>query len=661
MPKPSPIPTATNPHDERLARLEKLKKLHAAGINPFPAVSKKSHSNKAVLEHFDDLAAKQKTVWLTGRLRLIRQHGGITFAHLEDDTAKLQLLFKKDVLGPDKYKQLELLDIGDIVQAVGVLVTTKTGEKTLQVQEYTLLTKSLRPLPDKWHGLKDMEERFRHRYVDLIVNPETKEIFRLRSKFIKEMRNFLDGRGFMEVETPVLEAVPGGAEATPFITHHNTLDIDLYMRISLELYLKRISVGGFEKIYEIGPVFRNEGVSTQHLQEFTEMEFYWEYADYNDLMSFVEEFYSTVIKNTFGTLKFEYQGTQIDFTTPWPRLDYVEVVKEKTGIDLDKIKTVDQLKKEIKNRNIINIEIEPHAGLGRVIDQLYKKTVRPQILQPTLLINHPLAVSPLAKKHRDNPARVERVQVLFMGAEVGNGWSELNDPIDQKERFLEQAGLRESGDTEAMMIDEDFVEALEYGLPPTAGFGVGIDRMLMYLVNAPTIREVVFFPVMRPKEGTGAKDSDKKSSAARAGGKKKNNMKTVLVWGTFDILHLGHIKMLEEARRLGDKLVVLVSRDKIVEQVKGSRPMHDENERLEMISALKCVDAAYLDREEGDYQMLERIRPDVICLGYDQVAFTEKLPDMLKKFGIKAQVVRLKSTTPEKYKSSKIKEKLMRH
>lgn len=508
--------------DERAARLDKLKKIEDSCVPAYPAQSKKSHTNKEAVEQFDKLTAAQTPLWLTGRVRLLRPHGALTFAHLEDESGKIQLMFKKDVLGDAKYAKLELLDIGDILQATGTIMKSKTGEITLLVQEYLLLAKSLRPLPDKFHGLKDQEERFRRRYVDLIVNPETREIFRKRSKFVKEMRNFLDVHNFTEVETPVLEQVPGGAEANPFITHHDTLDIDLYMRISLELHLKRISVGGFEKIYSIGPVFRNEGVSPQHLQEFTEMEFYWEYADYNDLIPFVEKMYTTIIQNTFGTLKFEYQGTQIDFSAPWPRVDYVELVKEKTGIDLDKIKDVETLQKTIKKAGI-DIEFEAHAGLGRVIDQLYKKTVRPQLIQPTLLINHPLAVSPLAKKHRDNPARVERVQVLFMGAEVGNGWSELNDPLDQKQRFEEQVALREGGDSEAMMIDEDYIEALEYGLPPTAGFGVGIDRMFMYLVNASTIREVVFFPQMRPL--VAAKASKKASTDSSGKPAKKSTRK----------------------------------------------------------------------------------------------------------------------------------------
>lgn len=493
-------------HTEREDRIKKLQAAIKQGIDPYPSHSKRSLSCGEALSDFEKLSAAQKPIWLTGRLRLVRKHGALTFAHLEDETAKLQLLFKKDVLGEKKYGELELLDIGDILGATGVMVKTKTGEMTLQVQEYELLTKSLRPLPEKFHGLKDSEERFRRRYVDLIVNPDTRAIFRQRSKFVGEIRKFLDQKGFLEVETPVLESIPGGAEANPFITHHKALDIDLFLRISLELHLKRLSVGGLEKIYEIGRVFRNEGISTQHLQEFTMLEFYWGFADYQDLINFTEEMYATVIKNTFGTLQFDYQGQKIDFTPPWPRLDYFDLIKEKSGIDLKKIKDVKSLKEAIKKQKI-EIEFEKHAGLGRIIDQLYKKVARPQIIQPTFLINHPVSVSPLAKRIKNDPNRVERMQVIFMGAEVGNGFSELNDPLDQRARFEEQMKLREAGDPEAQMLDEDFLEALEYGMPPTAGFGVGIDRWLMYLVNASTIRDVVFFPLMRPRN---AAEKDKK-------------------------------------------------------------------------------------------------------------------------------------------------------
>ncbi len=478
------------------ARLEKLEHIKNAGINPYPSKSERTKTTAEALRDFDTLSASKDAVTLTGRLRTLREHGALTFADLEDQSGRIQLFFHKDALGEEKYGAIKNLDMGDFIEAKGYLFTTNKGQNTLHVEESKILTKSLLPLPEKWHGLTDEETRYRKRHLDLIMNEDVRELFKKRTVFINGIRDFLNSNGFMEVETPVLESVPGGAEAEPFITHHNKLDIDFYLRISLELHLKRLMVGGFEKIYEIGRVFRNEGISTQHLQEFTMLEFYWAYADYEKLMDFVEEFYTTIIEKTFGTLDVPYRGQVLHFQRPWPRVDYREVIIRESGIDIDQYPTKEAMQELVRGKGI---KPDPAAGRGRLIDQLYKKLVRPNLVQPCFLINHPIDISPLAKSREKEPGKVERLQVLIAGAEVGNGFSELNDPIDQRSRFEKQEELREAGDKEAQMIDEDFVEALEYGMPPTAGFGVGIDRLLMILADQENIRDVVFFPMMKPK------------------------------------------------------------------------------------------------------------------------------------------------------------------
>ncbi len=479
------------------ARLEKLEKIKRAGIDPYPAKSERTHTLKQVFDDFDKFFKEEKNISLAGRIRTIRAHGGLTFADIEDQSGQIQLFFKKNEIGKEAYEMIKNLDIGDFIKTRGVLFITKKGEKTLNVQEYKILTKSLLPLPEKWHGLADEETRYRKRYLDLIMNKDAKNLFLKRTEFINNIREFLNKNDYLEVETPVLEAIPGGADAEPFITHHNKLDIDLYLRISLELHLKRLLVGGFEKIYEIGKVFRNEGISTQHLQEFTMLEFYWAYADYEDLMKFIENFYSTIIKKTFGTLKIKYKNEVLNFNAPWPRIDYREIVLKESGVDIDLYPTKEDMQKIVK-KNVI--KVDPKAGRGRLIDQLYKKLVRPKLTQPSFLINQPLDISPLAKKKDDDKTKTQRMQILIAGAEVGNGFSELNDPIDQKERFEAQDKLRAAGDIEAQMMDEDFVEALEYGMPPTAGFGVGIDRLFMILTDQENIRDTVLFPTMRPKK-----------------------------------------------------------------------------------------------------------------------------------------------------------------
>ncbi|MBW6440917.1 lysine--tRNA ligase [Patescibacteria group bacterium] len=478
-------------------RLNKLDKIYEAGIEPYPAKSSRTHNIKHALENFDELSKSEEKITVAGRVRTIRVHGALTFVDLEDQSGRMQLFFRKDDIDEAKYEMLVNLDMGDFLQAEGILFTTKRGEQTLAIKDYNILTKSLLPLPEKWHGLQDEELRYRKRYLDLLMNKDTKDLFIKRTEFTNNTRKFLNDHGYLEVETPVLEAIPGGADAEPFLTHHNKLDIDLYLRISLELHLKRLLVGGFEKIYEIGKVFRNEGMSTQHLQEFTMLEFYWAYADYEDLMIFVENFYMDIIQKTFGTLKIKYKDTVLNFKAPWPRIDYREVVLQESGVDIDLYPTKEDMQKIVAQKGI---KVDPKAGRGRLIDQLYKKLVRPKLIQPSFLINQPLDISPLAKKKDDDKTKVQRIQVLIATAEVGNGFSELNNPIDQRERFEAQDKLRAEGDDEAQMMDEDFIEALEYGMPPTAGFGVGIDRLFMILTNQESIRDVVFFPTMRPKK-----------------------------------------------------------------------------------------------------------------------------------------------------------------
>ena len=481
----------------RQARIGKLRKLTNAGIDPYPAKCSRTHSIKEALESFDKLSELKKKIALSGRIMAMRIHGGLAFIDIEDQSGRIQMFFKRDKIGKDRYKMLANLDIGDFIEAHGVLLVTKKNEKSLKVEEYKILTKSLLPLPEKWHGLQDEEIRYRKRYLDLIVNKNAKNLFNKRIEFINSIRGYMSRNNYLEVETPVLEKVPGGADAEPFITHHNKLDIDLYLRISLELHLKRLIVGGFEKIYEIGKVFRNEGLSIQHLQEFTMLEFYWAYADCEDLMKFLENFYTTVIKETFGSLKIKYKNYVLDFETPWPRVDYRLAVLQESGIDIDKFQTKEDMQKVLESKNI---KVDQTAGRGRLIDQLYKKLVRPKLIQPSFLINHPIDISPLAKKQSSDKTKTQRLQILIAGAEVGNGFSELNDPMEQKDRFEKQMKLRADGDKEAQMMDEDFTEALEYGMPPTAGFGVGIDRFFMILSNQESIRDVVFFPMMKPEK-----------------------------------------------------------------------------------------------------------------------------------------------------------------
>ncbi len=475
----------------RQARIEKAQRLRELGIDPYPATFENRQSIASARE-----AGVGATVRIAGRVILWRRHGGSTFGDLRDATGKLQVQLRRDVLGEKRYELAKLIDIGDFIGVEGPLFETKTGELTVEVRDLTVLSKSLLPLPEKWHGLTDPELRVRKRHLTFISDPESLQLLATRAAFVRNIRSFLEGESFIEVSTPTLEAVPGGAEAEPFVTHHNALDHDFYLRISLELAHKRLIVGGFEKIYEIGRVFRNEGLGREYLQEFDLLELYQAYADLAALKKFVERFYTTVIQQTFGTLKLRYDDDELDFTPPWPESDYKELFRG-IGIDLDAHPTAESLLPVAREH--AGDEAKAGLGRGRLIDMIYKRAVRPKLVRPQFLVNHPVDVSPLAKRDPNDPSRVQRLQVLMAGSEVGNGFAELNDPLDQRARFEEQQRLREAGDREAQMLDEEFLEALEYGMPPTAGFGVGIDRWFMFLTNSPTIRDVVAFPLTRPE------------------------------------------------------------------------------------------------------------------------------------------------------------------
>jgi len=476
------------------ARIDKLEKIKALGWNAYATSFDKNHS---ILECLQNEGKKVKTA---GKLFSFREHGNIAFADLKDETGKIQLFFQKKVLGDEAYKNLKLLDIGDYIGVEGEVVRTTAGEISIAPSSYTLLTKALLPLPSEFYDIKDKEIRLRKRYLDLIMHPELREIFKKKMLFWQSMRNYLIKKGFLEVETPVLQLIPGGADARPFITHHNAQDMDLYLRISLELPLKRLLVGGFEKVFEMGRIFRNEGIDDEHLQDYTQLEFYWAYADYNHLMDFLQDMYQTVIQETFGTMTTTWKGHEIDWSGDWPRKTYTELLDEHWHVDTEKI-TVEELYALAKK---LNVTVDPNLGKGRLLDYLYKKTIRPDIIQPMFVINHPVEVEPLAKRIEGNPNFVERTQILAMGSELGKGFSELNDPIDQKERFEEQMRLRDAGDEEAQMMDADYVEALEYGMPPAAGFGVS-ERLFAMLVDRP-VREVVFFPTMKPEKNISISD-----------------------------------------------------------------------------------------------------------------------------------------------------------
>ena len=489
------------PQEENLSQLtkvrrDKLKELQESGNDPFQITKYEVNNDSANIKaNFDALEGSE--VSIAGRLMSKRGMGKVSFCDLQDKSGRIQLYARKDEMDEAEYNRFKKFDIGDIVGVKGVVFRTQRGEMSVRVETVTLLSKSLLPLPEKFHGLTNTELRYRQRYVDLIVNPEVKRTFVLRSQFVKHVRDFLDGRGYMEVETPVLNTISGGATARPFITHHNTLDIDMYLRIATELPLKRLIVGGMDRVYEIGRIFRNEGMDPKHNPEFTTVELYEAYADFNDMMDLFEDLLTSAAQKLLGTYQLEWQGEQIDLTPGWPRLPMHEAVKQYTGLDFMAITSDEEAVAAAKS---IGVELPETADptWGNALYEVFDQRVEEKLVQPTFITMHPVDVSPLAKRSPKDPRLTERFELFICRSEMGNAFSELNDPIDQRERFQKQVELRDKGDDEAGMMDEDFITALEYGLPPTGGLGIGIDRCVMMLTNSDTIRDVILFPTMKP-------------------------------------------------------------------------------------------------------------------------------------------------------------------
>ena len=478
-------------------RREKLSELQEQGKNPFE-ITKFNRTNtageiKANYENFE-----QKDVTVAGRIIAKRIMGKASFCTIQDCDEKIQSYVSINDLGEESYKAFKTFDIGDIIGITGFVFKTRTEEISVHAKEVTLLTKSLRPLPEKFHGLKDPDLRYRQRYTDLIVNPEVKDTFILRSKIIKEIRRFMDENGYMEVETPILTTVATGDAARPFMTHHNTLDLQMYLRIAPELNLKRLIVGGFDKVFEIGKNFRNEGMDIKHNPEFTNMEFYSAYQDYNDMMDISEKLISTVAKNTLGTTTITYQGQEINLAPGWKKITMIEAIKEVTGIDFNTINTDEEAQAIAKEKGVEYEEIKNTRG--HIINEFFETFVEETLIQPTFIMDYPIELSPLTKKKKEDPRLVERFELFIGGREYGNAYSELNDPIDQYERFLKQVEAKEKGDEEAGGMDEDFVNALEIGLPPTGGMGIGLDRLIMLLTDSASIRDVLLFPTMKPRD-----------------------------------------------------------------------------------------------------------------------------------------------------------------
>ena len=478
-----------------IIRREKLEKLKQNHKNPFEITKFDiTHTSKEIIDNYEELEGKDVTI--AGRIMAKRIMGKASFCHIQDGDGKIQSYVSINDLGEESYKQFKEDDIGDIIGITGFVFKTRTGEISIHAKEVILLSKSLRPLPEKFHGLKDTDLRYRQRSVDLIMNPEVKETFKKRSLIIKEIRNMLDEKGFMEVETPILQTIPGGASARPFITHHNTLDIDMYLRIATELYLKRLIVGGFDKVYEIGRNFRNEGMDIKHNPEFTCIELYEAYTNLEGMMNITEELIRRCANKVCGTGKISYQGEEIDLEKPFRRITMIDSIKEVTGIDFNTVETDEEAQKIAKD---LNMEIDPiKTTRGDIIVQVFEEKVEETLRQPTFLYEYPIENSPLTKKCKDNPRMTQRFELFIGGREYANAYSELNDPIDQYERFLKQVQAREAGDEEANMMDDDFVQALEYGMPPTGGMGMGIDRLVMLLTDSASIRDVLLFPTMKP-------------------------------------------------------------------------------------------------------------------------------------------------------------------
>ncbi|MED4136292.1 lysine--tRNA ligase [Priestia megaterium] len=488
-------------NDQFLVRREKMSNLRDQGIDPFGQRFERTHISQQLISEYDELTKEQLEenevpVSLAGRIMTKRGKGKAGFAHVQDLTGQIQLYVRKDAIGEEQYEIFSSVDIGDLVGVEGVLFKTKVGELSIKVKDFTLLTKALRPLPDKYHGLKDIEQRYRQRYLDLITNPESKQTFISRSRIIQSMRRYLDNHGYLEVETPMMHSIAGGAAARPFVTHHNALDMELYMRIAIELHLKRLIVGGLEKVYEIGRVFRNEGVSTRHNPEFTMIELYEAYADYKDIMALTENLIAHIAQEVLGTTKIQYGDQEVDLTPEWTRLHMVDAIKQYTGVDFWGETSVEEARALAKEHGV---EITEHMQYGHIVNEFFEQKVEEQLIQPTFIYGHPVEISPLAKKNAEDPRFTDRFELFIVAREHANAFTELNDPIDQRERFEAQLKEKEQGNDEAHEMDDDFIEALEYGMPPTGGLGIGIDRLVMLLTNAPSIRDVLLFPHMRQR------------------------------------------------------------------------------------------------------------------------------------------------------------------
>ncbi|MGG4108997.1 lysine--tRNA ligase [Paenibacillus lautus] len=483
-------------------RRNKLDELRKLGIDPFGGKYEREHHAGDILKQYDELSKeeleeKQVEVNLAGRIMAKRGMGKASFAHIQDLSGRIQIYVRQDSIAEAQYEAFSILDLGDIIGVKGVLFKTKTGETTIKVKELEVLSKSLYPLPEKFHGLKDVELRYRQRYVDLIINPDVQKTFIARSRIIQSMRRYLDSQGYLEVETPTLHSIAGGAAARPFITHHNALDMELYMRIAIELHLKRLIVGGLEKVYEIGRVYRNEGISTRHNPEFTMIELYEAYADYKDIMALTENMIAHIAQEVLGTQVISYQGQEVDLTPQWRRVSMVDAVKEVVGVDFSVDMSNEEAHRLAKEHKV---PVEPHMTFGHILNAFFEQFVEETLIQPTFVTGHPVEISPLAKKNDVDPRFTDRFELFIVAREHANAFSELNDPIDQRQRFEAQMKEKEQGNDEAHEMDEDFLRALEYGMPPTGGLGIGIDRLIMLLTNSPSIRDVLLFPHMRNKE-----------------------------------------------------------------------------------------------------------------------------------------------------------------
>lgn len=482
-------------NEQMQVRIDKMHKIEEHGWKPFGYRFLYTHRAADIAAQFDELSEKETEVKMAGRIMAIRGHGKTCFMDMQDKTGRIQVYVRKDVIGEENYALIKLMDIGDTVGIIGTAFRTHMGELSIKANSVEMLSKSLRPLPEKWHGLKDVETRYRQRYVDLIVNPEVRDTFVKRSQIIRSVREVLDSHDFLEVETPILNTIAGGAAARPFISYHNALDMQVYMRIAPELYLKRLIVGGMDRVYEMGRVFRNEGIDNRHNPEFTSVEIYQAFADYRDMMDLTEEVVVKTAEKVLGTTTINYEGTTIELASPWKRMSMIEAVKEYSGKDFTNVTDLEEARAIAKE---LNVAVEPSFGIGKIINACFEEYVEDKLIQPTFITGHPKEISPLAKSNPENPEITDRFEAYIYGREICNGFTELNDPIDQKERFLKQVEERANGDEEANMMDEDFVNALEYGLPPTGGLGIGIDRLVMFLTNSSTIRDVLFFPTMKP-------------------------------------------------------------------------------------------------------------------------------------------------------------------